>query len=308
MGALLYKIGKFIKDRDYRFEFLAGKGFYNYLDDETYLKRMYRVKTGMVLDLDNPKCFNEKMQWLKLHDRRPEYTIMVDKLAAKEYVGSIIGEEYIIPTIAEWKTVEDIDWGSLPNQFVMKVTHDSGGLVICTDKKKLNIKESEKKIRRSLRCDYYKLYREWPYKDVPRKVLAEKYMYDGDSTEGLTDYKLMCFNGTVKCSFTGTNRYSKDGLNVTFFNRDWERMPFERKYPADRNPIPKPQSYDLMIKLAELIAKDIPFCRVDFYEINGKPYFGEITFYPGTGLEVFSPQSWDEDLGSWIKLPDYNIH
>lgn len=305
MGALKYKIGKFINDENYRFVYLAGKGFYNYLDDISYLKRIYKAKTGRSLDLENPTSFNEKMQWLKLYDRRPEYTVMVDKLAVKEYVAKIIGREYIIPTIAEWESAEEIDWNLLPNQFVLKATHDSGGLVICTDKKTLNIRDAKKKLRHSLNRDYYRLYREWPYKNVPRKILAEEYMGNLGSAEGLTDYKLMCFNGVVRCSFTGTNRFSNYGLNVTFFDREWQRLPFERKYPSDKNLIPKPQSYGLMIMLAEQIAHGIPFCRVDFYEINGKPYFGEVTFYPGTGLEEFSPQSWDEELGSWIQLPKH---
>lgn len=270
--------------------------FGTFLPDELYLKLQYRAKLDKKLNLKNPKTFNEKLQWLKLYDRKPEYTIMVDKYLAKKYVADKIGEEYIIPTLGVWDSVDEIDFDLLPNQFVLKCNHNSGlGMCICKDKSKLDIAEVRRALANGLKQDYYHIGREWPYKDVPRKIIAEKYM--GDS---LNDYKLMCFDGKIKCSFVCSDR--SENLKVTFFDNDWNRMPFIRHYPASDNKIPKPINFDQMIELAEILSKDIPFLRVDFYEIDGKIYFGELTFYPGCGYEEFTPEEWDERLGSWIKL------
>lgn len=285
-----------------------------WMSDENYIKMEYRLTMKKKLDLDNPTSFNEKMQWLKLYDRNPRYTVMVDKYLAKQYVAKKIGEEYIIPTIEVWDKPEDIDFEMLPDQFVLKVTHDSGGLVICKDKSKLDKNGALEKIRRSWNNDYYKVHREWPYKNVPRKIIAEQYMTDQSNielndwnasikTHELTDYKFMCFDGKVKCSFVGSERYSESGLKVTFFDRDWNMLPFERHYPKSKVPILKPKNYEKMIELAEQLSKGISFVRVDFYEISGKIFFGELTFFPGSGFEEFTPTEWDNTLGSWITLP-----
>lgn len=226
---------------------------------------------------------------------------MVDKYEAKKYVANIIGEEYIIPTLGIWDKFDDIDFDSLPNQFVLKCTHDSGGLVICEDKSRLDIKRARKKIVKSLRTNYYYLHREWPYNNVKPRIIAEKYMKDSQTTD-LNDYKLMMFNGELKCSFVVSNRYSTSGLNVTFYDQEWNVMPFERHYTIDKRDIEKPVSYNIMLQLAEKLSKDIHFVRVDFYEIQGKPYFGELTFYPGSGFEEFTPEEWDYKLGEMIKL------
>ena len=272
------------------------------LPDYIFLKIKYKYKFNKKLDLNNPQTFNEKLQWLKLYDRNPEYTKMVDKYEAKKYVANIIGEEYIIPTLGVYDKFEDINFATLPNQFVIKCTHNSGGLIICKDKTKLNIKEARKKINKSLKRNYFYTGREWPYKNVKPRIIAEQYMEDKKNDE-LYDYKFMCFNGKVKCSFVCTDRYSEDGLKVTFFDLNWNKMPFERHYPNSNNVIEKPINYELMIKLAETLSKDIPFVRVDFYEINNKPYFGELTFYPGNGMEEFTPEKYDKILGDMLELP-----
>lgn len=271
-------------------------------DDETYLCRLFRWKMGRKLNLENPQTFNEKLQWLKLNDHNPEYTKMVDKFEAKKYVAGIIGDEYIIPTLGVWDYFDDIDFNALPNQFVLKCTHDSGGVVICKDKSKLDMSKVKEKIISCLKRDYYLSSREWPYKNVKPRVIAEKYMAD-ESGEDLIDYKLMCFNGEVKCSFVCSDRYSKDGLKVTFYDREWKMMPFERHYPREKDPINVPEGYDEMLGLAERLSFGIPFVRVDFYSIKGRLYFGELTFYPGSGTEEFYPEEWDFTLGSWIQLP-----
>lgn len=293
---------KLIFDEKFRWLYLAGLGKYDRLDDATFLKKLFECKMGKKLNLTNPQTFNEKLQWLKLHDRKPEYTMMVDKYAVKKYVADIIGEEYIIPTLGVWEHFDEINFENLPNQFVLKCTHDSGGLVICKDKSKLDILSAKKKIERSLRRNYYWSGREWPYKNVKPRIIAEPYMED-KKTHELIDYKFMCFNGDIKCIFTCSERFSADGLKVTFFDKEWNVMPFERHYPASKNIPKKPKKFNEMMMFAEKLSQNIPFVRADFYEINNKVLFGELTFFPGNGLEEFTPEEWDYKLGSWLKLP-----
>ena len=292
---------RLVYDSNYRWRFLSVYGKYNNLNDESFLKKAFRCYMGKELNLDNPQTFNEKLQWLKLYDRKPEYTTMVDKYAVKKYVADIIGEEYIIPTLGVWNPFDEIDFDKLPNHFVLKCTHDSGGIVICKDKNKLDLKSAKKKIEKCLKRNYYWSSREWPYKDVKPRIIAEPYMEDSKAHE-LIDYKFMCFNGKVKCSFTCSERFSKDGLKVTFFDKDWNVMPFERHYPVSKDSPKKPINYDKMIQFSEQLSKGIPFVRVDFYEINGQLYFGELTFYPGGGFEEFTPEEWDYKLGDFLKL------
>lgn len=279
---------------------LASRGLIN-MSDQTYLCQRYFEIFHKKLDLSNPQTFNEKLQWLKLYDHKSIYTTMVDKYAVKEYVSNLIGNQYIIPTYGVWKSFDDIDFSGLPNQFVLKCSHDSGGIVICTNKDKLDMGQARKKINRSLKRNYYLTCREWPYKDVKPCVIAEKYMEE--QGKGMKDYKFMCFGGKVKCSFVCSGRFEAEGMKVTFFDLDWNVMLFERHYPKSRENIAKPKNYELMISLAERLAADIPFVRVDFYEINGCVYFGELTFFPGSGFEEFTPESADYEIGSWIDLP-----
>ncbi len=281
---------------------IVHTGITNILSDKAYLKLTYRIRFGEKLDLDNPVTFNQKIQWLKLHDRQERYTDLVDKVKVKEYVARIIGSQYLIPTLGVFNSFDEIDFRNLPNQFVLKCNHDSGSIVICRDKSTFDVEHARKKLTKGLNTDAYYWGREWPYKNVQRKILAEAYMEDDDSEE-LKDYKLMVFNGKVKCSFVGSERFTKDGLKITFFDTDWKVMPFERHYPKSKRDIKKPLNYDEMVVLAEKLAKDIPFARVDFYEVSGKTYFGEITLFPGSGWEEFTPSEWDKTLGSWIKLP-----
>ena len=296
------KVLKYILDSDYRFMVNAYKGLYNNWPDEKYLKKMCDVRLGYKLNLQNPRTFNEKLQWLKLHNQKTEYITMVDKYDVKKYVADIIGEEYIIPTLGVWNSFEEIDFDKMPNQFVLKCTHDSGGLVICKDKKELDLIKAEKKITKSLHNNYYFYGREWPYKNVKPRIIAEPYMEDNKVHE-LIDYKFMCFNGEVKCSFTCSERFSQEGLKVTFFDNDWKVMPFERHYPSSKNPPQKPLNFNKMLEFATKLSRGIPFVRVDFYEINGLLYFGELTFFPGNGFEEFTPLEWDYKMGSWLKLP-----
>lgn len=299
---------KYIEDKNYRIKINALLGLYNRLSDEDYLKLVFKANVGQELNLNEPKTFNEKLQWLKIHDHNPQYTLLVDKYAVREYIKNKLGEEYLIPLLGVWDSPDSINFANLPNQFVLKCNHNSGlGMCICKDKEKLDIQRVKKELRKGLRQDYYLSGREWPYKNVQRKIIAEKFMVSQSTDEeGIKDYKFMCFNGHVKCSFVCSERFSKEGLKVTFFDRDWNILPFERHYPKSEKKIPKPQNYELMIEFAERLSKNIPFVRIDFYEIEGKIYFGEITFFPGSGLEEFTPVESDYMLGSWLELPIIN--
>ena len=220
---------KYLASSDYRFLINSSFGMYNDMPDDVYLKRKYEACLGKELNLENPQTFNEKLQWLKLHDRKPEYTMMVDKYRVREYIARTIGEEYLIPLLGVWEDPEDIDFDALPEQFVLKCNHNSGlGMCICKDKTKLDIEKVKRELRKGLAQDYYLTGREWCYKNVVRCVIAEKYIQDSHGK--LDDYKLMCFNGNVRCSFVCSDRFSPKGLHVTFFDRDWKVIPFERHY------------------------------------------------------------------------------
>ncbi|MFA6866937.1 MAG: ATP-grasp fold amidoligase family protein [Clostridia bacterium] len=286
--------------------FFLRKYSWLFKNDMAYIKIEYFLSLKKILNLKNPQSFNEKLQWLKLYNKNPLYTKLVDKYEVRKHISETIGKEYLIPLIGVWDKFEDIDFSKLPNQFVLKCNHDSGGLVICEDKSKIDIEKTRKKINNSLKRNYYYGHREWPYKNVKPKIVCEKYMVDESGTE-LKDYKFMCFNGKVKCSFVCLNRNSPDGLNVDFYDMDWNLMPFERHYKQSGNAIPKPYNFKKMVEFAEKLSKNIPFLRVDFYETDEKLYFGELTFYPGSGYEEFTPESFDYLLGSWIKLPQKQV-
>lgn len=284
--------------------FLAVKGVFDWMSDETYLKMKYWACLGRQLDLSNPHTFNEKLQWIKLYDRNPRYTDMVDKYEAKKIAAELIGEKYIVPTLGVWDSFDEIDFSKLPNQFVLKCTHDSGGLSICKDKSKFNIEAAKAKINRSLKRNYYLQSREWPYKNVRPRIIAEEYMEDTDSGE-LADYKFYTFAGRVKAMFISSGRQGT-GTKADYFDEDFNYLDFTWGYPhADRRP-QKPERFEEMKRLAEILSKDTIELRVDFYQVNGKVYFGEMTFFDGSGFDGFDPYCWDEVFGGWIKLPNRN--
>ena len=274
----------------------------NHIPDKQYLKLRYKRTFGKKLNLDNPQTFNEKLQWLKLYDRRPEYTIMVDKYAVKKYVADKIGEEYIIPTLGVWDNPDDIDFDALPSRFVLKCNHNSGlGMCICKDKSKLDIEKVRSELRRGLAQDYYLTGREWPYKNVSRKIIAEKYMEDAKVRE-LRDYKIYTFNGKAKFCMINTDRGTD--TRADYFDGFYNWLDFTWGYPhADVKP-EKPANYEKMFELAEKLANGTATLRVDFYEVNGQIYFGELTFFDASGFDKIIPESYDLKFGSWIKLPD----
>ena len=258
---------------------------------------------GKRLNLKNPTTFNEKLQWLKLYNRKPEYTIMVDKVKAKEYVAKIIGEEHIIPTLGVWDDPDEIDFDKLPNQFVLKCSHDSGGLVICKDKAKLNKNKALERIGFCLKRNYYVATREYPYKDVPHRILAEKYMTNNGGTEELTDYKFFCFNGYVDCVMVCIDRHIGE-TKFYFFNREWKLLRLNPRGIAapEGFAIPKPTNMDEMFDIASKLSQGIPFVRVDLYDINNRIYFGEMTFFPDSGCDPNLLPETDEYFGNLLKI------
>ena len=272
-------------------------------NDRTYISLLYHHRMGYWPNLDKPATFNEKLQWIKLFDHNPLYSTMVDKYLVKKYVASKIGEEYIIPTLGVWDSPENICWDSLPDQFVLKVTHDSGGLIICKDKASLNLQLAKSKLEKSLNRNYYLHSREWPYKAVKHRIIAEKFMVDSESAE-LSDFKIHCFNGEPKFILVCRDRYSGKGLTEDFYDTDWNHMTIRRpKHPNADTPMQKPAELDEMLRLARVLAKDVPFARTDFYIVNHKIYFGELTFFPASGMTPFIPNEWDITFGQWLKLP-----
>ena len=284
-----------------------GKSFlYHFggmFSDALYLRLMYYFQTGKRLHLKHPKTFNEKLQWLKLYDRKPEYTTMVDKYAVKDYVAKIIGQEYIIPTLGVWNNPEEIAWDELPKQFVLKTTRGGGGkgVVICRDKSRLNRAETIIQLRSAMKQDLYKNFREWPYKNVKSRVIAEEFLSDDDGEGGIKDYKFFCFNGKPLYCGVFSGRWS--GVNADYFDMNWNHLPFTLKNNpfAKIRPV-KPQTFETMCQLSTRLSAGHPHLRVDFYEVNGKVYFGELTFFSASGFGQFSPDEWDNKLGSYIQL------
>ena len=260
------------------------------------------------LNLKNPITFSEKLQWLKLYDRRPEYVKMVDKYAAKEYVAGIIGDDYIIPTLGVWDRPEDIDWESLPDQFVLKCTHDSGGLVICKDKSKLDKVAAIKKLNHGLKQEYFKVWREWPYKDVPKRIIAEKYISPEPDVKDLPDYKWYCFAGEPKYCQVIQDRTAHE--TIDFFDTGWNHQDFiglnQEAVHADVLP-ERPGDLEDQIRVAKELSKAMPYARIDLFHTGEKTYFGEITLYPASGFGNFKPGQYNELLGAMLQLPGERV-
>ena len=305
LRGVLKKAKRYITDPDYRFLINAGYGLNKGMDDEKYIRRMYGAVLHKKLNLENPQTFNEKLQWLKLYDRKPEYTDMVDKYAAKAYVADRIGEEYIIPTYGVWERFDDIDFDSLPQQFVLKCTHDSGGLVICRDKSALDREKAKSKIEASLKRDFFYVAREWPYKNVPKRIIAEKYLEDGHGATGLTDYKFYCFNGKPQFLYVSQGLENHDTARISFITMDWEFAPYERKDFAPFSELPeRPEKFDEMVQVCCELSRGHSFLRVDLYEVDGQVLFSELTFAPCGGLMPFASAEQDMNMGKLLMLPD----
>lgn len=297
---------KFVMKSEVRFSILAGLGMLNNVPHEQFLKMAYKANMGKKLDLENPKAYTEKLQWLKLYDHRPEYTQMVDKYAVKQYVTERIGEQYVIPLLGVWDCVEDIKFDALPNQFVLKTTHDSGGIIVCKDKCEFDIDAAKKKLKYFHKRNYFNRNREWPYKNVPHRIIAEQYMEDSHYQE-LRDYKFFTFGGQPKVLYIVQGRGRGEPTVADFFDMDFNHLPFTIDHDTAADPPQKPEKFEEMKKLAAKLSEGTPQLRVDFYEVDGKVYFGEMTFFHCSGLHPFYPECWDRRFGDWVKLPQKKI-
>ena len=286
-----------------KFEGLIANLFVDVLPDSWYITLKFHRRVGYYPNLRNPQTYNEKLQWLKLNNKRPDYTDLVDKVEAKKYVASIIGKDYIIPTIGVWDSVDDIEWNLLPNQFVLKVTSDSGGIVVCKDKSTLDIEKAKEKLKKGWGKNYYKYNKEYPYKNLRPRIIAEEYMEDESGYE-LKDYKIFCFDGEPKYLFVATDRQKKnEETKFDFFDLDWNHLPIKNGHPNNPLPIDKPQNFNEMIEIAKKLSVGMPHVRVDLYNIRGKIYFGELTFFHWSGMVAYNPPEWDYKFGEYIKLP-----
>ena len=296
---MMKKIYLYIKAYFIKMLFCIGK----IIPDKLFIKIRYRYKMNKRLNLEEPKSFNEKLQWLKLYDRNPEYIKMVDKYDVKKYVSNIIGEEYIIPTIGIYNSFNEIDFEKLPKKFVMKCTHDSGGIVICKDKNQLNINKTKKLLNTYLKRNFFYNNREWPYKNVKPRIIIEKYMENNDKN-GLVDYKLFCFNGEPDFLYISQGLEDHLSARMGFYDFDFNTINIKRSdYKRfERNP-KKPENFDKIIQFSKILSQNIPHVRVDWYDIDGKIYFGELTFYTCSGYIPFETEEMDNRIGDLLILP-----
>jgi len=269
--------------------------------DKLYIQIKYFYRFHKFANIKNPKTFNEKLQWMKMYDRNPLYTKLCDKYEVKNYVKDVIGERYIIPTLGVYDRFEDIDFDKLPNQFVLKCTHDSGGLVIVKDKEKMNKDRAKEIIESSLKTNYYYHSREWPYKNIKPRIIAEKYMED--QSGDLKDYKFFCFDGKVKALYVASERQDKSvETKFDFFDADFNHLPFVNSHPNSTKKIEKPSNYYHMVDVASKLSKGFKQVRIDLYTINNEVYFGEMTFFHMSGFQPFKPEEWDYTFGSWFQI------
>ena len=289
------------------------------LPDKLYLKLLYRLKMGYWPNLRNPKTFSEKLQWLKLYDHNPKYTAMVDKIMAKEYVSKIIEDKYIIPTIGVWSNFDEIDFEKLPERFVLKTNNGGGnnGVVICKDKTCFDIEKARVKLTKSMKQNIYKTHREWPYKNVKSKIFAEKFLEEikSPNKRDLDDYKWYCFNGEPKYCQVIQGRSTRE--TIDFFDLNWNHQEFVGLQSVAgvtlgnvfRNAeiLPsRPTCLEEQIEIARQLSKELPFSRIDLYEVNENVYFGEITFFPLSGFGEFNPKQYNLLLGEMLTLPCKN--
>lgn len=275
-----------------------------YIPDRTYLKLRYWLHVGKRLNLNDPKWFTEKIQWLKVHHILERYTDYADKHAAKEIAGNIIGFDHIIPLLGVWESADDVDFDSLPDKFVLKCNHNSGkGMIICRDKSKLDIKAAREELRAGLAEKFHLMAKEYQYAGIKPLIIAETFMEEPGRSD-LTDYKFHCFGGEVKICLVVSDRNSKHPV-FNYYDADWNLLPLRAsEHAADPNPLPKPEQFDEMVRLATKLCQGFNYVRVDLYLINGKIYFGEFTFTAAGGFDVFLPIEWERKTGDWIKLPD----
>ena len=283
-----------------------GKKVVALIPSKLWLSYNFKRKMGYPMDWKNPKTYSEKLQWLKVYDKNPLYTALVDKYEVKKYIADAIGEEYIIPTLGVWDSFDEIDFDTLPDRFVLKCTHDSGGIAIVKDKTTFDKEKARKQFKIAMARNPYTTNREWPYKNVKPRIIAEQYM-ENEETHDLRDYKFFSFNGETKAMFIATERASEtEETKFDFFDMDYNHLDFRNGHPNAEKWPAKPQNFEKMRELANKLSVGIPQVRVDFYEVGGRVYFGEMTFFHWSGMKPFEPAEWDRTFGDWITLPSKN--
>lgn len=278
---------------------LGARGYLNWMSDEMYLKFVFKGFLNKKLNLENPRSFSEKLQWLKLHDRKPEYSNYADKYEVRKHIAETIGEKYLIPLLGIYDCVDEIDWKSLPNKFVLKCTHGSTSNIICTDKEKLDIEASKIKLKKWMKKNWYWYGREWPYKYIKPRIICEKFISDKDTTPD--DYKVLCFDGKAKLIEVHMDRF--ENHKQDFYDEKWNKKLISQGNTISDIVYPKPIELEKMIELSEKLAADMIHVRIDWFIAYNKLYFGEITFYDGSGFMPFVREEYDYLLGSWIHLP-----
>lgn len=297
-----------------RLEYLFYRGIYGTkkrlgLDyDKSYAKAMYVAWTGKHLHLHNPKRFNEKIQWIKLYYRRNIMTQLADKYAVREWIKDTIGEEYLIPLLGVYDSFDEIDFDKLPNEFVLKCNHDCDSVIVVKDKSSLDVDAAREKLSSCLSRNYYYFAQEWVYKNIPPKIVIEKLLKD-NTTDKIKDYKFFCFNGEPRIIYVSLNDVIIDGkYAIDYYDINFDKLPItHRTHPNSNVTLSKPFCLNKMVELASALSKEFPFVRVDFYEVNRKIYFGEMTFYPTGGFGDLKPDKWNDILGSWLQLPSKKI-
>lgn len=271
-----------------------------FIPDKLYLDLLFGWRIGHRLNWNNPRTYNEKLQWLKIYNRQPQYTDMVDKYKVKQFVTSKLGDDHVARLLGVWDSPDNIEWDGLPDRFVLKCSHDSGGIVICKDKNTFNKKAAVEKLEANFKKNFFYGGREWPYKDVERRVFAEQYLEDENGQ--LNDYKVFCFNGEPRIIQVDYDRFKAH--RRTLFTPEWERIDATFCYPTDFNrEIPKPRVLEQLLDMSRKLSFGIPHVRTDFYIVKGKVYFGEMTFFPESGTGIIIPEELDIQMGSWIKFP-----
>ena len=279
-------------------------GILSLLPDKAYISLKYWYNFKKLPNIDHPVTYNEKIQWLKIHDRKPQYTKMVDKYEAKEFIRSVAGESYVIPTLGVWEHFEDIDFSQLPDQFVLKCTHDSGGVYVCTDKREIDREKLAKFFGKHLKTNYFYEGREWPYKNVRPRIIAEELLKDPDSPD-LKDYKVLVFNGKAVLLYVASERQDKnEETKFDFYDMDFNHLDIRNGHPNAGKTVSRPLRFREMIDVAEKLAAGITHLRVDFYVVQDRLYVGELTFSHNSGFLPFDPPEWDVRIGSWLKLPE----
>ncbi|MBP5162475.1 MAG: hypothetical protein ILP16_05805 [Spirochaetales bacterium] len=295
------RLTRYFKDKDFRIHVNTRLGLYDSMSDEAYLKMLFKADMGYDLDLDNPRTFCEKLQWLKLHDRKDVYTVMADKYLSKQFVANKVGKQHVVPLLGVWNKFDDIVFGDLPARFVLKCNHDSGTVIICRDKSALDMRSARSELEESLNSNYYRFNREWPYKNIKPKIIAEEYLQHG-SDDYLWDYKFFCFNGEPKIMYM--EKEASDVRTEAFFDMDRNYLDLEMDDPRPEKAPELPPCFDEMRGLAASLSEGIPFLRVDFFLVGSKVYVGELTFFHQSGLTPIKPKEWDYKLGEWIRLPE----